>query len=53
VTGSDRVKEFSVALINALASDYYGRSYLVITGRVLYSLIDLLLAQTMEVILII
>ena len=50
VKGSVRVKEFAVSMINAIASDYYGRSYLVITGRTLYSLIDILYAQTLEVI---
>ena len=47
VKSTRRVKEFSARLINALASDYSGRSYLLESDKMVLQLIHILKTEVM------
>ena len=40
--GDIRIKEFSLRLINAMASDFHGRSYLMESKKLIIRLIEIL-----------
>lgn len=46
--GDARTREFSLRLINAMASDFYGRSYLVDSENLIKTLIGILKSETVD-----